>query len=159
MTWVKAHWKGLTAVLLLLLGAAWYSRPVDIYGLGMGELEAISVQVMHNIPGQGVDIVWSAAAVPDDSPWQPVLEEVEHLRFHRTPDSLIRQFWPSDVIKTKPADRTELYVSLRDQEGREMFLLIGGSRSHYNLENRSFSLFFSGGEDAVQALAGRLQEI
>lgn len=159
MSWIKAHWKALTAALLLLLGAAWYFRPVDIHSLGMGELEAMSVQVMHNIPGQGVDIVWSAASVPDDSQWQPVLEEVERLRFHRTLDNLIRQFWPSDVIKTKAADRTELYVSLRDQEGREMLLVIGGSRSHYNLENRSFSLFLSGGEDAVQALVRRLQKI
>lgn len=159
MTRVKAHWKVLTAALLLLLGTAWYSRPVDIHDLGMGQPEAISVQVMHNIPGQGVDIVWSTAALPSDSQWQPVLEELEHLRFHRTLDSLIRQFWPSSAIKTKTADRTEIYFSLRDQEGREMFLVIGGSRSHYNLENRSFSMFLSGGEEALQALASRLQEI
>lgn len=159
MTWMRVHWKALAVALALLLGAAWYCRPVDIHSLGIGELEAMSVQVMHNIPGQGVDIVWSTAAVPDGSQWQPVLEEVERLRFHRTLDSLIRQFWPSSVIKTKTADRTEIYFSLRDQEGREMLLVIGGSRSHYNLENRSFSLFLSGGEDTLQALASRLQEI
>ena len=31
MNWIKAHWKPLAVILALLLWAAWYSRPVDIY--------------------------------------------------------------------------------------------------------------------------------
>ena len=34
MIWIKAHWKALSITLALLLGLAWYSRPVDVYSLG-----------------------------------------------------------------------------------------------------------------------------
>lgn len=86
MKWLKAHWKAPAVVLILLLvWTLWYTRPVDIHGLGMGELESVSASVIHNKPGQGVDLVWSTGAVPDDSQWQTVLKEVERLRFRRPP--------------------------------------------------------------------------
>ena len=47
MKQVKAHWKVLAAALALVLWAAWYSRPVDIYGLGIGELEIVDVWVEY----------------------------------------------------------------------------------------------------------------
>ena len=47
MTRLKAHWKLLAVILAPLLWAAWYSRPVDIHTLGIGDLSAINVRISH----------------------------------------------------------------------------------------------------------------
>ena len=39
MNWIKSHWKPLAVILALLLWAAWYSRPVDIYTVAPGTKE------------------------------------------------------------------------------------------------------------------------
>ena len=36
MNWIKTRWKILTIILALFLWAAWYARPVDVYGLASG---------------------------------------------------------------------------------------------------------------------------
>lgn len=155
----KTLWVVLT--LALLLGAAWYCRPVDIYGLGMDELEAITVSVQHNEPGQGVDIVWSAGALPGDSQWQSVLEELESLRFHRSLGNLIREYYQSGSIKTELADQISANFHLIDRTGRYMILQIGACHSCYTSLHTGSNLpmSLSGGEDAAQALTRRLQEL
>ena len=101
----KSHWKAPAVVLILLLmWGLWYARPVDIHGLGMGELESVSASVIHNKPGQGVDLVWSTGAVPDDSQWQTVLKEVERLRFRRPPATWFGN--PSRTEPSNPSQRT-----------------------------------------------------
>lgn len=161
MTWIKAHWKALIIALVLLLGAAWYTRPVDIYGLGIGELEALNAYVGHNEPGQGVDIVWSTGAVPGDGQWQKVLGELEGLRFRRPLGNLIREYRQSEYIKTEPADLTCVVFHLMDRQGRYMILQIGANHSCYTSFHTSSNLpmRLSGGEAAAQALAERLQEL
>ena len=161
MTWIKAHWEALAIVVVFVLGMAWYTRPVTIYGLGMGELEAISVSVQHNEPGQGVTIVWSTGATPDDGQWQAVLEELERLRFRRPPGNLIREYYQSQSIQTEETDLTSTVFHLVDQTGRYMILQIGAGHSSYTSLHTSHNLpmFLSGGEDTAQALALRLPEI
>ena len=148
---------GLVIAALLAWGL-WYSRPVDIHGLGMGELEAISASVIHNKPGQGVDLVWSTGAVPDDSQWQTLLKEVERLRFRRPPGNLVREYLQDGTVKTEPADRTSVLFYFVDQDGRSLMMEIGAGRSIYTSlhTNSNLPIFLSGGEDAVQALAERL---
>lgn len=162
MTWAKTHWKALTITLVLLLGAACYSRPIDIYGLGVGELEAITVCVEHNKPGQGVDIVWSTGALPGDSQWQTVLEELERLRFRRPPGNPVREYvYQSEYIKTEVTDLTSVLFYLADQSGQSMMLQIGARHSCYTSlhTEQNLPMFLSGGEDAAQALVRRLQEL
>lgn len=156
---LKKFWKPLAVVLILLLAwDLWYARPVDIHGLGMGELEAVSASVLHNKPGQGVDLVWSTGAVPDDSQWQTVLKEVERLRFCRPPGNLIREYFQDGTVKTDPADRTSVLFYFLDQDGRSLMMEIGAGRSIYTSlhTNSNLPIFLSGGEDAVQALVERL---
>ena len=158
MKWLKAHWKAPAVVLILLLAwTLWYARPVDIHGLGMGELEAVSASVIHNNPGQGVDLVWSAGAVPDDSQWQTILKEVERLRFHRPPGNLVREYLQGGTVKTEPADRTSVLFYFVDQDGRSLMMEIGaGSIYTSSHTNSNLPIFLSGGEEAVQALVERL---
>lgn len=159
MKWPKSHWKAPAVVLILLLmWGLWYARPVDIHGLGMGELEAVSASVIHNKAGQGVDLVWSTGAVPDDSQWQTVLKEVERLRFRRPPGNLVREYLQDGTVKTEPADRTSVLFYFLDQDGRSLTMEIGASRSIYTSLHTSSNLpiFLSGGEEAVQALVERL---
>lgn len=159
MKWLKAHWKAPAVVLILLLAwTLWYARPVDIHGLGMGELEAVSASVIHNNPGQGVDLVWSAGAVPDDSQWQTILKEVERLRFHRPPGNLVREYLQDGTVKTEPADRTSVLFYFVDQDGRSLIMEIGAGRSIYTSShtNSNLPIFLSGGEETVQALVERL---
>ncbi len=161
MIWIKAHWKALSITLALLLGLAWYSRPVDVYSLGVGELEAVSVHVENNKPGQGVDIVWSTGVTPDNPRWQSVLRELESLRFHRPPGNLIRAHFQSSSIKTQAAPRVNTVIHLIDQNGLYMTLQIGAGNSCYTspYTSRNLPMSLSGGEEAAQALIRRLQEI
>ena len=155
----KSHWKAPAVVLILLLmWGLWYARPVDVHGLGMGELESVSASVIHNKPGQGVDLVWSTGAVPDDSQWQTVLKEVERLRFRRPPGNLVREYLQDGTVKTQPADRTSVLFYFLDQDGRSLTMEIGAGRSIYTSPhtNSNLPIFLSGGEEALQALVERL---
>lgn len=160
MNRVKAHWKPLAAVLALVLWAAWYSRPVDIYGLGIGELEAINVRISCNEPGVGEQEARSIGLRPGDPLWQTVLEELEALRFRRPPWNLVRQYQGGD-IRTEPAAREALVFYLWDRGGGDLMLQLNGGKprytSPYTRQNLPASL--SGGEETAQALAGRLRPL
>ncbi len=110
------------------------------------------------VQGQGVDLVWSTGAVPDDSQWQTILKEVERLRFHRPPGNLVREYLQGGTVKTEPADRTSVLFYFVDQDGRSLMMEIGAGRSIYTSShtNSNLPIFLSGGEEAVQALVERL---
>lgn len=40
----KARWIPVITALIAIISVFWYTRPVDIYGLGMDELKTINVQ-------------------------------------------------------------------------------------------------------------------
>lgn len=161
MTWLKAHWKALAAALALLLAMAWYSRPVDVYGLGIGELEAINVRISRNDPGQGEREARSIALLPGDPLWQTVLEELEALRFRRPPWNAIQQYLREDVIHTEPAAREALVFYLWDSGGKDLMLQLNGGKPRYTslYTKQNLPAFLSGGEETAQALAERLQPI
>lgn len=161
MTWIKTHWKLLAAVLALVLWAVWYARPVDVYGLGIGELEAINVRISYNEPGVGEQEARSIGLRPGDPLWQTVLEELEALRFQRPPWNLVRQHLREDVIRTEPAAREALVFYLWDSGDKNLILQLNGGKprytSPYTKQNLPASL--TGGEETAQALAGRLRPL
>lgn len=160
MTWFKAHWKALAGILALILalGAAWYSRPVGIYELGLEEPWAINVRISYAEPGVGDKDARSIGLTPEDPLWEPILEEAEALRFRRPLGNLLRQYW-GDPARTE-AVGTDAHVVFHiwDSRGSALMLQMGAGRpcytSPYTTQNLPASL--SGGEEAAQALAERL---
>ena len=159
MTWLKAHWKALGLVLVLILGLVWYTRPVDIYALGVGELEIITVWAERNEPGQGTEIVWSAGTQLGDSRWTAVLAELEALRFRRSPGNLLRQYQrQGEVIDTEPGQREVVVFWFADQAGQEMRLHIGaGECSYTSRYDRYLPVSLSGGKETAGGLAERVR--
>lgn len=157
MTWRKAHWKVLAVALALVLWAAWYSRPVDIYGLGAGELKIVDVWVEHNEPGQGTEIAWSASTKPGNSRWQSVLAELEALRFRRPPGNLFRELSSSSALR--PSLDWAAVLQLTDRAGRCMKLQIGAGKPCYTslYTGHYLSMSLPGGEEGAQSLAERLR--
>lgn len=161
---MKKHRK---LVLGLILAAAlawgvWYARPVDIYGLGIGELAAINVKIEYAEPGQGSDIVWNTGVTPDSGQWRAVLGELEGLRFRRPPGNLIQEYRQSGTVKTEAVSPELAHVVfyLWDRTGQCMMLQMGACRPCYTSlhtsPQRNLPMSLSGGEDAAQALAERL---
>ena len=161
MTRLKAHWKSLAIALALILWAAWYSRPVGIHTLGVGDLAAINVSIYYNEPGAGVQDVRSIGLRPGDPPWPEILEEAEALRFRRPPWNAVRQYLREDVIRTEPAAREALVFYLWDSSGGCLMLQLNGGKPRYTspYTGRNLPASLSGGEEAAQALAERLRPL
>lgn len=161
---MKKRWK---LVLIPIAAAAlawglWYARPVDVYGLGIGELEAVNVIIEYAEPGQGSDIVWSTGVTPESDQWRAVLGELEGLRFRRPPGNLIREYRQSGTVKTEAVSPELAHVvfCLWDRTGQCMMLQMGACRPCYTSlhtsPQRNLPMSLSGGEDTAQALAERL---
>lgn len=161
---MKKRWK-LVPILVIAAALAWglwYARPVDVYGLGIGELEAVNAKVEYAEPGQGSDIVWSTGVTPESDQWRAVLGELEGLRFRRPPGNLIREYRQSGTVKTEAVSPELAHVVfyLWDRTGQCMMLQMGACRPCYTSlhtsPQRNLPMSLSGGEDAAQALAERL---
>ncbi len=159
MTWLKTHWKALGLVLVLILGLVWYTRPVDIYGLGIGELEAVIVRISYNEPGVGEQEARSIGLRPGDPLWQTVLEELEALRFRRSPWNAVQQYLREDVIRTKPTAREALVFYLWDSGDRSLMLQMNAGTPCYTspYTSRNLPAFLSGGEETAGGLAERVR--
>lgn len=161
---MKKRWKPVLclAAAALVAWCLWYSRPVDIYGLGMGELEGINVKIEYAEPGQGSNVVWNTGVVPDSGQWQAVLEELESLRFRRPPGNLIREYRQTETVKSEAVSPKLAHVVfyLIDETGQQMMLQMSGCRPCYTSlhtnPSRNLPMSLSGGEESVQALAERL---
>lgn len=161
---MKKRWKPVLclAAAALVAWCLWYSRPVDIYGLGMGELEGITVKIEYAEPGQGSNVVWNTGVVPDSGQWQAVLEELESLRFRRPPGNLIREYRQTETVKSEAVSPKLAHVVfyLIDETGQQMMLQMGGCRPCYTSlhtsPSRNLPMSLCGGEESVQALAERL---
>ena len=160
MNQIKARWKVLAVVLALVLWAAWYSRPVDVYGLGIGELEAVNVRISRNEPGVGEPEARSIGLRPGDPLWQTVLDELEALRFRRPPWNLVRQY-QCGVIHTEPAAREALVFYLWDSGDRSLMLQMNAGNPCYTspYTSRNLPASLSGGEETAQALTERLRPL
>lgn len=161
---MKKRWK-LVPILVIAAALAWglwYARPVDVYGLGIGELEAVNAKVEYAEPGQGSDIVWSTGVTLESDQWRAVLGELEGLRFRRPPGNLIREYRQTGTVKTEAVSPELAHVVfyLWDQTGQCMMLQMGACRPCYTSlhtsPQRNLPMSLSGGEDAAQALAERL---
>lgn len=161
---MKKRWK-LVPILVIAAALAWglwYARPVDVYGLGIGELEAVNAKVEYAEPGQGSDIVWSTGVTPESDQWRAVLGELEGLRFRRPPGNLIREYQQTGTVKTEAVSPELAHVVfyLWDRTGQCMMLQMGACRPCYTSlhtsPQRNLPMSLSGGEDAAQALAERL---
>lgn len=160
MNQIKARWKVLAVVLALVLWAAWYSRPVDVYGLGIGELEAVNVCISRNEPGVGEQEARSIGLRPGDPLWQTVLDELEALRFRRPLWNLVRQY-QGGVIRTEPAAREALVFYLWDSGDRSLMLQMNAGNPCYTspYTSRNLPASLSGGEKTAQTLTERLRPL
>lgn len=94
MNRLKAHWRILAVVLALVLWAAWYARPVDIYKVAPGIKEPDAMDfVLYELGSSRKDYPIQNIS-PEDPEWRPALEAVEALRFRRPPWNLVLQFIP-----------------------------------------------------------------
>lgn len=94
MSRLKAHWRALAIVLALVLWAAWYSRPVDIYTIAPGTKEPDMMDLTLSNLGENHKDYPLKNLTPEDPEWGPALEAVEALRFRRPPWNLVLQFIP-----------------------------------------------------------------
>ena len=88
----KALLRGL--LVLLVLWAVWYARPVDIYALApeVRSPDGITIDV-EELTGVGQEPrLCSRPFTPEDPEWEAVLSEIESLRFRRPVSSILLQF-------------------------------------------------------------------
>ena len=112
MTWIKTHRRALAAALALVLWAAWYSRPVDIYTLAPGMKEPDSIDIsLRELGEQGRDspIQWFS---PEDPEWDAALEAIEALRFRRPPWNLLLQFFDSNFLTGRQTKDGDYHIML-----------------------------------------------
>lgn len=94
MSRVKAHWKALAIVLTLVLWAAWYARPVDVYTVAPGVKEPDFMDFTLSELGDSHKDYPTKNVSPEDPEWRPALEAIEALRFRRPPWNLLLQYVP-----------------------------------------------------------------
>lgn len=159
MSWIKARWKPLAVLLALVLWAAWYTRPVDVYALGIGDLSAINVRISYPEPGVGDKDARNIGLQPGDPLWLSVLEELESLRFRRPPWNLVRQYLREDIIRTEPAAaEANVVFYLWDRSGGDLMLQLNGGKPRYTspYSNQNLPASLSGGKETDRALAEHL---
>lgn len=120
MSRIKSRWKVLALALALVLWAAWYSRPVDIYTLApeIKEPDAMDI-TLSELGGGGKDYPLKSLS-PENPEWDTALEAVESLRFRRPPWNLILQFLPKHTTTgrvTHDGDHQILFSLYKQGEG------------------------------------------
>lgn len=157
----KVRWIPLIVALIAIIGVFWYTRPVDIYGLGMDELKTINVLIEYAEPGQSANIVWNYGAAPNNEHWQTVLEELESLRFRRPIGNLLREYQPNYTnTQAMEENLAHTVIKLTDQADQHMMIQLSAGQPCYTSlhTSRNLPISLSGGENAAQALAERLQK-
>lgn len=94
---MKKRWPiaATAALLALVCWAAWYVRPITIHDLGLDtKPDVISIIVIRNSSGSDIENQ-SLRLEEGDPDFQPVLERLEGLRFHRYPTNPLLQAMPS----------------------------------------------------------------
>ena len=112
------------AVLLALLAALWYARPVDVYTLGdLGEIEHISIspkvfdeqEDLHELGVLNLDA--------SDPRFAPILERVEALRFQRSPADLVTRHFRETRITGSSLQLTGYFFLLTLSDGESVMQL------------------------------------
>lgn len=124
-------------------------------------LEAVNVRISRNEPGVGEQEARSIGLRPGDPLWQTVLDELEALRFRRTPWNAVQQYLREDVIRTEPAAREALVFYLWDSGDKDLMLQLNGGKPCYTspYTSRNLPASLSGGEETAQTLTERLRPL
>lgn len=168
MTWLKAHWKALTAVLALALGIIWYTRPLDIYGLsgmtlkGPDEIIFLLYQNDGHVPGNVME-VYSGTGTPESPEWDAIREALAPLRFRRPPWNLLLQFLDEDeavIADRRTGDGIRLTL-LWSQDGgwAEVQFFSDEWRYATSWSNRDLPLWVKDGKETGEALAEALRPL
>lgn len=163
MKQVKAHWKVLAAALALVLWAAWYSRPVDIYTLapGMKEPDSIGISLQElEEQGKNYPIQWFS---PEDPKWDTALEAIEALRFRRPPWNILLQLIPERTITGRVIHDGDLHILFspyKQSEGHfQVQFFIDEWTYHSPYSNRNLTLWVADSRETGEALAEAFQPL
>lgn len=110
MNWLKTHWKALAVILALVLWAAWYSRPVDIYTVAPGINKPDFMDFTLSELGDNRKDYPTKNVSPEDPEWRPALEAIEALRFRRPPWNAFLQFIPKRTITGRVTHDGDLHI-------------------------------------------------
>lgn len=110
MSWIKAHWKALAVILALVLWAAWYTRPVDVYILAPKTREPDMMDFCLYELGDNRKDYPIKNVSPEDPEWEPALEAIEALRFRRPPWNAVLQFIPERTITGRATHDGDFHI-------------------------------------------------
>lgn len=157
MSRVKAHWRALVIVLALVLWAAWYSRPVDIYTVAPGTKEPDMMDLTLSNLGENHKDYPLKNLTPEDPEWGPALEAVEALRFRRPPWNPVLQFIPDHRTTgraTQDGDHHVMFFLGRRTKGYiQVQFFIDEWMYHSPHSNRDLTLWMEDSRQAGEALA------
>lgn len=165
---MKAFWEAYKKALrrgllvLLLVWAVWYARPLDVYDLMGGEPpEYLQISIFPQFQFSEVlnDSLVFAAGDPE---MDAVLERMEDIRFHRNPLEVVLQFLPQGTRTTEvhPEDyRVHFYYY--DEQGQ----FLGGFSfdltywRRWNFQQRDLPLYVLHGQEKGRELGAFLWEM
>lgn len=164
MTWLKAHWKPLAAILALVLWTAWYTRPVGIYTVVPGIREADSMDfTLRELGENGADYPMKTLSQGDPE-WNTALEAVEALRFRRPPWNPVLQFVPKHTITgrvTHEGDHHILFSMYKVGGGHMQMQFFIDEWMYFSspLSSRNLTLWVKDSKQTGDALAEALRPL
>lgn len=167
MSRLKAHWKLLAVVLALVLWAAWYARPVDIYTIAPGTKEPDMMDLTLSDLGENHKGYPLKNLTPEDPEWGPALEAVEALRFRRPPWNAVLQFIPDHHATgraTQDGDHHIMFYLGRQGKGSIQVQLFIDEWScsnplPFSFANRALTLWVDNSKETGDALAAAFQPL
>ena len=163
MNWLKTHWKALALILAMVLWAAWYSRPVDIYTLAPKTREPDFMNFVLSDLGENHKDYPIKNSSPEDPEWGPALEAVEALRFRRPPWNPILQFIPDHRATgrvTQDGDHHVMFFLGRRTKGYiQVQFFIDEWMYHSPHSNRNLTLWVTNPKETGDALAEVLRPL
>ena len=159
----QTHKKALGRILLvlLLLWAVWYARPLDVQDLMGGEAPeylAVSVWPQSDFPKVVHGDLSLAAGDPE---MDAVLERLENLRFHRNPLEVVLRFLPQGdrVTEVDPEKDYKIDFFAYDRQSRPLWTLRFHINGWWRGFGRELPLYVSHGQEAGRELGAFLWEM
>lgn len=163
MSRIKAHWKALAVILALVLWAAWYTRPVDVYILAPKSREPDMMDFCLYELGDNRKDYPIKNVSPEDPEWEPALEAIEALRFRRPPWNVVLQFIPERTITGRAVhdgDNHILFSLGRQQKGSiQIQFFIDEWMYHSPYCGRNLTLWVKDSKQSGDALAEVLRPL
>lgn len=157
MSWLKSHWKPLAVLLALILWAAWYSRPVDVYTLAPKTREPDMMDFVLSDLGEDRKDYPIKNITPEDPEWDAALEAVEALRFRRPPWNAVLQFIPEHHITGRVTHDGDLHIMFRlGRQGKgsiQVQFFIDEWMYHSPHSSRNLTLWVEDSRQAGETLA------